>query len=107
MKKTKAILIVVSLMFVPALFADAGADLFKTKCAMCHGQMGNARTPLAEKQGLRDLASPEVQKLTDEELIEVVANGRGPKKAAHAYKAKGISDEQIKALVAYIRTLKK
>ena len=107
MKTTKAILIIVSLMFVPALFADAAEDLFKTNCAMCHGQMGNAKTPMAQKQGLKDFASPEVQKQTDAELTDVIANGRGAKKATHAFKTKGLTDDQIKSLVAYIRTLPK
>ncbi|MBK5260621.1 MAG: c-type cytochrome [Thermoanaerobaculia bacterium] len=104
---TAAVLALACTFFVPAAFAaDDGADLFKTKCSLCHGQAGNARSPAAEKLKLRDLASPDVQKLTDEELTQNVAAGGLAKKPSHAYATKGLSQEQIKSLTTYIRSLK-
>jgi mono/diheme cytochrome c family protein len=84
--------------------ADDGAALFKAKCAACHGQDGSGNTTMGKKAGLRDLGSAEVQKQTDAELTAIIAEGKG--KPAHAYKNKGVTDAQIAALVAHIRTLK-
>ena len=89
----------------PAVAAEDGAALFKTKCAACHGQDGSGNTAIGKKSALRNLGSAEVQKQTDAELTAVIADGKG--KPAHAYKKKGMTDEQVKALVAHIRSLAK
>ena len=52
---------------------------------------------------LRDLGSDDVQKQTDAQLTEIVENGKGK---MPAYKGK-LTDDQIKQLVGYIRSLKK
>ncbi len=53
--------------------------------------------------GIRDLASPDVQKMSDDELTTVIADG---KDKMPSYK-KSLKPEQIKDLVAYIRSLAK
>jgi len=109
MKKTAVITLVLFAvaLALPAMAAEDGAALFKTKCAACHGKTGAGDTPIAKSKNIKDLGSADIQKLTDAELTEMIANG-GPKKVkGHDYKAKGLTDEQIKALVTFIRTLKK
>jgi mono/diheme cytochrome c family protein len=93
------------LIAAPAALAEDGAALFKAKCAACHGQDGSGDTAIGKKSKLRDLRSPEVQKQTDAELTSVIADGNG--KPAHAYKKKGMTDGQIKAVVAHIRSIAK
>lgn len=108
MKKTAftTLLALVFLLFGAAIAnAEDGAALFKAKCAACHGQDGSGNTTMGKKAGLRDLGSAEVQKQTDAELTAIIAEGQG--KPAHAYKKKGVTDAQIAALVAHIRSLKK
>jgi cytochrome c6 len=91
------------LLIVPAAFAAAdGAALYKAKCAMCHGADGAGLTPMGKSMKLRDLRSPEVQKQTDAELTKVTADGKGK---MPAYKGK-LTDAEISALVAHMRTLK-
>jgi len=53
--------------------------------------------------GIRDLASPDVQKMSDDELTTIIADG---KDKMPSYK-KGLKPEQIKDLVGYIRSLAK
>ncbi len=109
MRKTTVIALVLAIsLLAPAVIfgAEKGEDIYKSKCVACHGQMGNAKTPLGEKQKLRPLGSPEVQKLTDAELTAMIADGGPAKKGGHAFRTKGLKDDQIKALVTYIRTLK-
>lgn len=107
MKKTAftILLALVCLLFGAAIAnAEDGAALFKAKCAACHGQDGSGNTTIGRKSGLRDLGSADVQTQTDAELTAIIAEGKG--KPAHAYKKKGVTDAQIQALVAHIRSLK-
>jgi mono/diheme cytochrome c family protein len=52
---------------------------------------------------LRDFGSPDVQKQSDQELSGIVTAGKGKMPAY----GKSLKPEQIKDLVAYIRTFKK
>ena len=96
MKKTAITLILAMLvvMVAPTMFAD-GAATFKAKCAACHGADG-------AKNAKANLASAEVQGKSDADLITFVGTN-----AKHNFKAKGLSDDDIKAVVAFLRTLKK
>jgi cytochrome c6 len=85
-------------------FADAtpdGAVIYKKSCAMCHGPDGKGRTAVGKSMKVRDLTSPEVQKLSDDALYTVIADGKGK---MPGYKS-SLSDAQIKALVVTLRDL--
>jgi mono/diheme cytochrome c family protein len=86
---------------LPAAAADDAAALYKSKCQICHGADGKG-TPAGQKMGAKDFQSPEVAKQSDAELIKVTKDGKGkmPK-----YDGK-LTDDQIKGLVKYIRSLK-
>lgn len=83
--------------------AQGGADLYKEKCAACHGADGSGNTAVGKSMKLRDLRSAEVQKQTDEQLTEITAKG---KNKMPGYE-KSLKDSQIKDLVAYMRDLAK
>lgn len=82
---------------------DSGAALYKAKCAACHGADGKGETAMGKANKLRDLGSPDVQKLSDEELSGIITNG---KNKMPAY-GKSLKPEQVKDLVAFIRSLGK
>jgi cytochrome c6 len=79
---------------------DASA-LFKSKCAACHGADGTG-SAMGKKLGAHDFTTDEVQKMTDAQLTDIITNGKNkmPKYAT-------LKPEEVKGLVAYIRTLKK
>jgi mono/diheme cytochrome c family protein len=81
----------------------APADTYKAKCAMCHGADGKGDTAMGKKYNLKDLASADVQGKSDAQLTEIITKG---KDKMPAYSGK-LSDDEIKGLVGYIRTLKK
>jgi mono/diheme cytochrome c family protein len=85
------------------LHADDAGSLYKTKCAICHGADGKGDTPAGKRMGVHDFAGADVQKMSDSELTGAITDG---KNKMPAYK-KSLSADQIKDLVAYIRTLKK
>jgi cytochrome c6 len=83
--------------------ADDAAATFKAKCAACHGADGKGDTAMGKKMGLRDFASPDVQKMSDDELSTIINDG---KNKMPSYK-KSLKPEQVKELVGYIRSLGK
>ncbi len=86
-----------------ALTADDGATLFNAKCAACHGVDG-AGKPAAK---IPSLISDEARKATDADLTDGVANGGPGKRATHAFQTKGVTPDQIKMIVSYIREMQK
>ena len=81
--------------------AQDAAALYKQKCQVCHGPDGKG-TGVGQKVGAKDFHSPEVQKMTDQEMFDAVKNGKGKMTAYD----KRIPDDQIKDLIKYIRSLK-
>lgn len=83
--------------------ADDGATIFKTKCAMCHG------ADLAGKPAAKapSLLSDEAKKASDADLTDAIATGGKDKKPMHAFANKGLGPDQVKMVVAYIRSEQK
>ncbi len=88
---------------MPVWSQGEGAALFKSKCAGCHSPDGSGSGPAGKAMHLRDLGSAEVQKQSDAELTAIIANGKG---TMPGYKGK-LTDEQIKQVVSFIRSLAK
>jgi mono/diheme cytochrome c family protein len=87
----------------PAQQGIDGGGLFKAKCAVCHAADGGGNTAVGKGLKLRDLRSAEVQSQTDAQLGTITTCGKGK---MPAYEIK-LSDEQIHALVSYMRKLAK
>jgi mono/diheme cytochrome c family protein len=99
------VLAVVVILGAPARIAVAAADgaaLYKTKCASCHGADGKGNTAYGKTNKLRDLGSAEVQAQSDQQLYDVTAKGKGKMPGYE----KSLGAEGVKALVAFMRTLK-
>jgi cytochrome c6 len=79
---------------------DTGKKLFTSNCKYCHGADG-AGTPVGQSMNAPDLRSEAVQKHTDAEMTNQIANGKGnmpPFKNS-------FSPDQIQSLVRYVRQL--
>lgn len=88
--------------------AEAKANWDK-ECAKCHGATGDGKTKMGEKLKVKDYTSADVQaKMKDEEMIKAIKEGvkEDGKTRMKAF-GETLSDEDIKALVKYVRTLKK
>jgi cytochrome c6 len=88
---------------IPADAQDAGAALYKSKCAACHGADGKGETAIGKADKIRDLGSADVQQQSDADLTAIIAAGKGKMPAY----GKSLKPEQVKDLVAYVRTLAK
>jgi cytochrome c553 len=88
--------------------ADATANWTK-HCASCHGKDGKGETKAGRMAGVKDQTDPKYQAgLTDDKMIAAIKDGlkEGGKEKMKPFKDK-LSDDEIKALVAHVRTLKK
>jgi mono/diheme cytochrome c family protein len=106
MLKNIARIVAVSLFALSSAMVFAqnpGADIYKSKCQMCHAADGSGNTPAGKSSKARPFDSPEVLKLSDDDLIKVTKNGHG-KMPAYAGK---LTDDQIKDVIAHIHTLQK
>jgi mono/diheme cytochrome c family protein len=84
--------------------ARSAAELYAKNCASCHGRDGRAKTFKARFNHARNLADPEWQgKVSDERIFNSIMNGKGKMPAF----GKKFSEQEIDALVAYVRGLKK
>jgi mono/diheme cytochrome c family protein len=110
MKMTKLVILIV--MIALALFlalpnlswaADDGAGIYKAKCAACHGA-DLAGKPAAK---IPSLVSDDVKKASDADLTDMIANGGKDKKAMHAFANKGVTADQVKMVIGYIRDQQK
>ena len=81
---------------------SASETLYKGKCAACHGADGTG-SAMGKKMGAHDFTTAAVQGMSDAELTDTITNGKNkmPKYGT------SLKPEDIKGLVAYIRTLKK
>ena len=77
-------------------------------CQSCHGPDGKGQTMMGKRAGARDYTDPKVQEaLKDENAIKAIKEGLkdGDKVVMKPYTS--FTDEEVKALVAYIRAFKK
>jgi cytochrome c6 len=101
MKASVSVIIAVVLASSGAAFGADAAALWAQHCASCHGKDGKGATMMGKKLGLKDYTKE--QGFSDAEATNVIKNGKGKMKG---YKDK-LSDADVKALVAYVRSLKK
>lgn len=100
------------LAFASAAITAYGADAatnWTDSCAKCHGPDGKGDTKMGKKLSIADLSDAKTQaKFTDEEAFKSIKSGRTDESGKTTMKAvEGLSDADITALVAYVRTLKK
>jgi mono/diheme cytochrome c family protein len=82
---------------------DDGAVIFKAKCSPCHGADAMGKPAIKAPS----LVGDDAKKMTDDQITDMISNGGKDKKPMHAFSKKGLTPEQIKALVSYIRSLQK
>jgi len=92
-----------SLLAMPARSQGGGEALYKTKCAVCHGADGKGETTVGKANKIRDLGSADVQKQSDADLTGIITSG---KNKMPAY-GKSLKTDQVKDLVAYVRSFGK
>ena len=87
--------------------ADAKAT-YEKDCAKCHGKDGKGQTVMGKKQGAKDYTDAKVQEaITDEAAFKAIKEGYKKDGKEVMKPSEGLSDDEIKGLVAYMRKFKK
>src|SRR5687767_9558368 len=92
-------LLIVSLSGIASAAADTAA-VYKAKCAICHGPSGEGDTPMWKKLAVKSLGSAEVQKMSDAEMLALLIKGKNKMPGFD----KKLTPDELKALVAHVRT---
>ena len=94
-------------MVVSASAADVKENWEKS-CKKCHGPEGKGDTTIGKKLEIKDLTDAKVQaSLKDDVMFKAIKEGVKDGDKVRMKAIEGLSDEEIKAMVAYVRTLKK
>jgi mono/diheme cytochrome c family protein len=93
--------VVVSLAGALGFAQSSGEASYKAKCAMCHGATGTPSAGMAKAMGIKSVSDPVIKALTAAQEFDVVKNGKGKMKPVS-----GLTDAQIKEVVAFYRSLK-
>jgi cytochrome c6 len=99
----RAKVVLAALVFLAGMmsFAQNGEATYKAKCQSCHGSAGTPSPALAKMMGIKPTSDPYMQKLTIDQVEAAVKNGKGK-----MHPISGLTDDQIKEVSAYFKTLK-
>jgi mono/diheme cytochrome c family protein len=107
----KLIVIGVALLIAGAVSVRAAdaKENWEKNCTKCHGADGKGKTKMGEKLGMKDYTDAKVQAaLKDDAMTKAIKEGV---KDGEKTKMKGfgdvLSDDEVKALVKYVRDFKK
>jgi mono/diheme cytochrome c family protein len=97
-----ALAAVVLLAGAMSLAQTSGQAIYKANCQSCHGAEGTPNPSMAKMMGIKAVTDPAMKKLTVEQMIASVKNGKGKMKPF----AGKLTEPQIKDAVTYFRRLK-
>jgi len=108
----KRIILLTSVIGFAAALAASAAEPKETwgaSCTRCHGADGKGQTNMGKRLGAKDYSDAAVQAaLTDDAAFKAIKEGFKDKDGKSVMKpAQNLSDDEIKGLVAYMRTFKK
>jgi cytochrome c6 len=94
-------------MVVSASAADVKENWDKN-CAKCHGPDGKGDTKMGKKLEIKDFTDAKYQEsLKDDAMFKAIKDGVKDGDKTRMKAVEGLSDEEMKALVAYVRKFKK
>jgi mono/diheme cytochrome c family protein len=106
MKVIAVFLLAVSFCAVSLAAEDDAAALYNSTCRSCHNSNGDGKTPASQKMVIPDLRSAAIQKMSDDELFQTIGNGAAHKQYPHTFLKKGMTSQQVRQIVEYMRTFK-
>ena len=107
----KLIIVSVALLVAGAVTVRAAdaKENWEKSCTKCHGPDGKGKTKMGEKLAMKDYSDAKVQAaLKDDAMTKAIKDGvkDGEKTKMKAF-GDVLSDDEIKALVKYVRDFKK
>src|SRR3954469_137507 len=89
--------------------AEDAKTIYEKDCAKCQGTDGKGQTKMGQKLACKDYTDAKVQaELKDDAATKAIKEGLKDQDGKSLMKpAEGLSDDDIKGLIAYIRAFKK
>ncbi len=85
--------------------AADGQAIFSEACARCHGRAGVPTEADVVRLGVKDLSQPELQdRMSDADIYDRIRHGSENQRMPSF--AGALTDEQIAAVIAHVRTLR-
>jgi len=105
--KNQLLLISAAAFILTGLNASAadGSEVFAKDCAKCHGAAGKGDTPMGKKLSIKELGA-EQAKLSDSDITKIIKEGLTADGKLRMKPIKDLTEDDIKAVVKHIRTLK-
>ncbi len=109
----KQILLLTGALLIAGLASTQAADAkenYEKLCLKCHGAEGKGDTKMGKKMGVKDYSDAKVQEsLKDAEAIKAIKEGLKEKGTDKTLMkpSEGLTDQEIKDLVAMFRKFKK
>jgi mono/diheme cytochrome c family protein len=109
MRKNILIATAILALSVSSSLAGDAKSTYEDQCAKCHGADGKGQTKMGLKMGAKDYTDEKVQAaLKDDSAFKAIKEGFKDAEGKVLMKpTEGVSDDDIKGLVAYMRTFKK
>ena len=110
--KNRYLLLTTSLVFLAGTALGHAAPVtenWETNCTKCHGDDGKGQTKVGKKLQLKDYSDAKVQaEMKDEAATKAIKEGLKDKDGKVLMKpSEGASADDVKALIAYMRSFKK
>jgi mono/diheme cytochrome c family protein len=103
-KTWTAVVMIVFRLLVSQSAAKDAKDLYSEKCASCHAADGSGHTAATAKMKVPDLRSKRVKQMSDDDLYVATAEGKSHEEYPHGFLHLGMTEQQIRDLIKYIRT---
>jgi cytochrome c553 len=109
MKALRCLFVLAGLLFAGAVFAAEAPANWENNCASCHGADGKGDTKMGKKLKIHDLTDATFQgSFTDADAAKAIKEGIKDEHGKTRMKPiEGLTDEEITALVAHVRSLRK
>jgi cytochrome c553 len=108
MKKLAVISVALLIAGAVSVRAADAKENWDKNCAKCHGPDGKGDTKMGKKLEIKDFTDAKYQaSLKDDAMLKAIKEGVKDGEKVRMKAAEGLSDEEMKALVAYVRAFKK
>lgn len=107
MKKSTLALAALALAATTAAASADTAETWEKLCVKCHGADGKGETKMGKKMEIKNFTDAKYQaSFTDEHAFKSIKEGIKDGDKTKMKAAEGLSDDEIKALVAKVRSFK-
>jgi cytochrome c553 len=105
------IILIAAVALTAVVVTASAADVkenWEKSCTKCHGPDGKGETKMGKKVEVKDFTDAKYQaSLKDEDMFKAIKEGVKDGDKVRMKAAEGLSDDEIKALVTYVRAFKK